>query len=46
MYRIIDIRTETALLGGLRFPSFDSAWSYLDYLHKITGKICWYAEAI
>ena len=49
MYQIIDIRTETAVAGSagpLLFSSLASAWSHLDNLHTLTGKICWYAEAV
>ena len=49
MYRIIDIRTESAVAnatGPLLFSSLSAAWSHLDNLHILTGKICWYAEAI
>ena len=49
MYQIIDIRTEAALnsdTGTLLFSSLASAWSHLDNLHTLTGKICWYAEKI
>ena len=49
MFCIIDIRTEAALhsdTGPLLFPSLSAAWSHLDNLHTVTGKICWYAEKI
>ena len=49
MFCIIDIRTEAALhsdTGPLLFSSLASAWRHLDNLHSLTGKMCWYAEAI